>query len=123
MRQYARSWLLIYQAKFVTFGIGHHPPVEAVLPEIASFSLADSRPFAFFVEVPDIEMDELAATNTEPAERFDQTPIPKIVHFNVTEHPIAQWTAQQIVEAVPWERLLPICSFNHAVHIDFRLFC
>jgi hypothetical protein len=25
----------------------------------------------------------------------------KIVHFNVTEHPIAEWTAQQIIEAFP----------------------
>jgi putative transposase len=25
-----------------------------------------------------------------------------IVHFNITEHPTAQWTAQQIVEAFPW---------------------
>jgi putative transposase len=27
----------------------------------------------------------------------------RIVHFTITEHPTAQWTAQQIVEAVPWE--------------------
>ena len=27
----------------------------------------------------------------------------QIVHFNVTEHPCGQWTAQQIVEAFPWE--------------------
>ncbi len=27
----------------------------------------------------------------------------RIVHFNSTEHPTAQWTAQQIVEAFPWE--------------------
>ena len=27
----------------------------------------------------------------------------KVVHFNVTEHPSSQWTAQQIVEAFPWE--------------------
>jgi putative transposase len=27
----------------------------------------------------------------------------RIVHFNVTEHPTAQWTAQQIVEALPWD--------------------
>jgi transposase InsO family protein len=27
----------------------------------------------------------------------------RIVHFNITEHPTAQWTAQQIVEAFPWE--------------------
>ena len=27
----------------------------------------------------------------------------RIVYFNITEHPTAQWTAQQIVEAFPWE--------------------
>jgi len=27
----------------------------------------------------------------------------EIVHFNVTEHPTAQWTAQQTVEAFPWD--------------------
>lgn len=27
----------------------------------------------------------------------------RIVHFNVTEHPTAQWTAHQISEAFPWE--------------------
>jgi putative transposase len=27
----------------------------------------------------------------------------RIVHCNVTEHPTAQWTAQQIVEAFPWD--------------------
>jgi hypothetical protein len=27
----------------------------------------------------------------------------RIVHFNVTEHPTAQWAAQQIVEAFPWD--------------------
>ncbi len=26
----------------------------------------------------------------------------RILHFNVTEHPTAQWTAQQLVEALPW---------------------
>ncbi len=28
----------------------------------------------------------------------------RIIHFNITEHPTAQWTAQHIVEACPWER-------------------
>jgi transposase InsO family protein len=27
----------------------------------------------------------------------------RIVHVNVTEHPTAQWTAQQVVEAFPWD--------------------
>ncbi len=27
----------------------------------------------------------------------------RIVHFNLTEHPTAQWAAQQISEAFPWE--------------------
>jgi transposase InsO family protein len=27
----------------------------------------------------------------------------QIVHFNITEHPTAQWTAQQIVEAFPFD--------------------
>jgi putative transposase len=27
----------------------------------------------------------------------------RIVHFHITEHPTAQWTSQQIVEAFPWE--------------------
>jgi len=26
----------------------------------------------------------------------------QVVHFNVTEHPTAEWTAQQIVETFPW---------------------
>ena len=27
----------------------------------------------------------------------------RIVHFNVTEHPTAEWSAQQIVDAFPWD--------------------
>jgi len=27
----------------------------------------------------------------------------KVIHFNVTEHPTAGWTGQQIVEAFPWD--------------------
>ncbi len=27
----------------------------------------------------------------------------RIVHFNVTDHPSAEWTAQQMVEAFPWD--------------------
>jgi len=29
----------------------------------------------------------------------------RIVHINVTEHPTAQWTAQQVVEAFPWHEV------------------
>ena len=27
----------------------------------------------------------------------------RILHFNITEHPTARWTSQQIVEAFPWD--------------------
>ena len=27
----------------------------------------------------------------------------RVIHFNITEHPTASWTAQQIVEAFPWD--------------------
>lgn len=27
----------------------------------------------------------------------------QVIHFNITEHPIAEWTAQQIIEAFPWD--------------------
>jgi transposase InsO family protein len=26
-----------------------------------------------------------------------------VVHFNITEHPTAEWTAQQVIEAFPWD--------------------
>jgi putative transposase len=28
----------------------------------------------------------------------------RVVHFNVTEHPTAEWTATQIVQAFPWDK-------------------
>jgi hypothetical protein len=27
----------------------------------------------------------------------------RVVHFNVTEHPTARWTGQQIIKAFPWD--------------------
>jgi putative transposase len=32
----------------------------------------------------------------------------KVLHFNVTEIPKAEWTAQQIVEAFPWHGASPV---------------
>jgi putative transposase len=27
----------------------------------------------------------------------------RVIHFNITEHPSAAWTAQQVLEAFPWD--------------------
>ena len=27
----------------------------------------------------------------------------RVVHFNVTEHPTAEWTAAQLMQAFPWD--------------------
>jgi len=35
----------------------------------------------------------------------------RILHFNVTEHPTAQWTLQQFREALPWEH-----DYRYLVH-------
>ena len=28
----------------------------------------------------------------------------RVVHVNVTEHPTASWTAQQVIDAFPWDK-------------------
>ena len=50
----------------------------------------------------------------------------EVVNFNVTEHPTAQWTAQQMIEAFPWDPAPQYllrdrdktygASFRHRVH-------
>ena len=49
----------------------------------------------------------------------------RIVHFNVTEHPTAEWTAQQLVEAFPWELpqkyLLRDCDAIFGAHFRKRV--
>ena len=40
-------------------------------PCFAAFALVDGHAFALCIAVPNIEMDEFAATNAEPPEGFD----------------------------------------------------
>jgi hypothetical protein len=49
----------------------------------------------------------------------------RLVHFNVTEHPSAEWTAQQIVEAFPWDTapryLIRDRDQNYGAYFDRRV--
>jgi len=36
-----------------------------------------------------------------------------MVHFNVTEYPTAQWTAQQVVDALPWDTAPRYLCIHH----------
>jgi hypothetical protein len=29
----------------------------------------------------------------------------RVLHFNVTEHPTSEWTAEQLVQAFPWDKV------------------
>jgi putative transposase len=40
------------------------------------------------------------------------------IHFNVTEHPTAAWTARQIAEAFPWDSAPAICCMIAIVFME-----
>ena len=42
----------------------------------------------------------------------------RVIHFNVTEHPTEAWTAQQIVEAFPWDEALIFFRFSRKWDFD-----
>jgi putative transposase len=44
----------------------------------------------------------------------------KVTHFNVTPNPTAQWTAQQIIEAFPWDGAAEIQHRNIYFEIGTR---
>ncbi len=43
-----------------------------------AFALTDRHPFAFDIEVSDIELDAFTTTNAHPPQRLEEAPIPKI---------------------------------------------
>ncbi len=42
------------------------------------------------------------------------------IHFNVTAHPTAEWTARQIAEAFPWDSAPVICCMIGIVFMAKR---
>jgi len=59
------------------------------------------------VRIQDHETHYLRAVTTcvhsDPFAVFTAAHRRRVMHFNVTEHPTAQWTGQQIIEAFPWD--------------------
>ncbi|MGB5519062.1 MAG: integrase core domain-containing protein [Gammaproteobacteria bacterium] len=51
----------------------------------------------------------------------------KVVYFNISEHPTAQWTGQQIIEAFPWDTapayLLRDCDAIYGSQFQRRVKC
>ena len=75
------------------------PPKQAPAPTWKTFlksHVQDLVALDFFV-VPTVTFRVLSVLVILAHERR------RVVHFHITAHPTAQWTAQQVVEAFPWE--------------------
>jgi hypothetical protein len=80
--------------------------IHGALPQTAVSDLAhipgESRPAAFFIDfftVPTIRFQVLYVFLVLAHDRR------RILHFNVTAHPSAEWTGQQLREAFPFDQL------------------
>ena len=100
----------------------HGPPPEASLADLAHFSGDPSqeakggrrrRPEGRLTDEPPHHVTELASVDffVVPTVRFAVLFVfvvlshdrRRVLHFNVTANPSARWTAQQVVEAFPWD--------------------
>ncbi len=47
----------------------------------------------------------------------------KIIHFNVTSNPTAQWTGQQIAEAFPWDTTTKYITVHGTLKLEIWPSC
>jgi hypothetical protein len=86
-----------YRGDKINRGKVSHAPQATTVPyveDLSEKSHADLVALDFFV-IPTVTFRVLFVLAILAHDRR------RIVHFNVTEHPTAQWTAQQMIEAFP----------------------
>ena len=61
---------------------------------------SDNSVISGFGAVPAVQIRDSGCVPASPEELFPQSDL--VLHFNVTAHPTSIWTAQQLVEALPF---------------------